>query len=622
MSRLPIYLSLCALLLSLVAACAQPAMSYKDDFTAYAADSDGFPAWDTDGVGWTMSGAAAAGGKFTVDTGGRSFAVCTKSARGRVQTIEATVTLTGTRGTDWKTAGVSLYDSPSNYWHLAFVESPDAAGKQRFVELQENYDGMWLAPSADKTRLTPLNNTSYAWQYDHPYRLRLEIAQDTIIGTLSELDGAERAKIGYKLDNLAVTEGQAALDCGGFVAQFADFKVDVTKAAPPKVQVAPTFSPFDAKGFAAIHGKATGYFHVEQLGGRWWLITPKGEGFYAVGTDHANFNAHWCEKLGYAPYHKNCVEKYNGSEEAWAQSTSGRLKSWNFNALGCGWSPGMKSQGLPRDEFIAFGSNFSSVDDICPKINWTGFPNVFSPKWEAYCDKLARRACTPLKDDPWVIGYFLDNELEWFGKNGKPWGLFDECLKKPAGHSGKEAAIKFLQGRYPTVAAFNAAWNLPLDNWDSLRKSVTGIESSTPRADADRLAFVRLIAERYFSVTNAAMKRADPSHINLGCRFAGFMPPGTIEVAGKYCDVVAVNYYGNVDLERGVSTDMPKVFADYAKRSNRPLMITEWSFPAYDSGLPCQNGAGQRVATQAEKARCYEIYQTALMQFPFMVGSN
>ena len=316
------------------------------------------------------------------------------------------------------------------------------------------------------------------------------------------------------------------------------------------------------------------------------------------------------------------MDKYNGSEEAWAQSTSGRLKSWNFNALGCGWSQGMKGKGLPRDEFISFGSHFSSLDDICPKVYWTGFPNVFSPKWEAYCDKMARRSCTPVKDDPWVIGYFLDNELEWFGKDGKPWGLFDECLKKPAGHSGKEALVKFLQGKYPTIAAFNAAWKVSYDSWDALRTDTKVIETSSSRADEDRLAFVKLIAERYFAVTNAAMKKADPNHINLGCRFAGFMPPGTMEVAGKYCDVVAVNYYGNVDLERGISTDMPKVFADYAKRCNRPMMITEWSFPAYDSGLPCQNGAGQRVATQAEKARCYEIYQTALMQFPFMVGSN
>ena len=31
----------------------------------------------------------------------------------------------------------------------------------------------------------------------------------------------------------------------------------------------------------------------------------------------------------------------------------------------------------------------------------------------------------------------------------------------------------------------------------------------------------------------------------------------------------------------------------------RPMIITEWSFPALDSGLPCKHGAGMRVDTQA-----------------------
>jgi hypothetical protein len=34
--------------------------------------------------------------------------------------------------------------------------------------------------------------------------------------------------------------------------------------------------------------------------------------------------------------------------------------------------------------------------------------------------------------------------VKWFGKDGKPWGLFDECLEKPRGHSAKNAAIVFL----------------------------------------------------------------------------------------------------------------------------------------------------------------------------------
>jgi hypothetical protein len=50
--------------------------------------------------------------------------------------------------------------------------------------------------------------------------------------------------------------------------------------------------------------------------------------------------------------------------------------------------------------------------------------------------------------------------------------------------------------------------------------------------------------------------------------------------------------------------------------------MSEWSFPALDAGLPCRGGAGQRVPTQRDRARCYAIYQRALLGMPFMVGSD
>lgn len=612
-----------ALLLCLSAAFAQNAGTFRDDFSAYPADSDGSPAWETDSVGWSVAPPGqGTGGRLRAECGGRSFAVFAKSPRGRVQIIEATLSVSSTLNGNWKTAGLAVYRDDANYWHLALVESPDADGSKHFIELQESYAGQWLATSGETTRLTMVENQGYAWENNHPYRLRIELGQDMIRGTVSELDGTLRGRIAYKLDNpKLVNAGSAALDCAGFVADFSDFRVDVAQAAPPAPPKAKAvFPPFTAKGISAIAEKPTGYFRVKQINGRWWLITPKGEGFYAVGTDHASYNAHWCEKLGYAPYHKNCEAKYGG-EEPWALSTAQRLKDWNFNALGCGWSPGMKGKGLPRDEFVSFGSAFAKTDNIAQPINWTGFPNVFSPKWPTYCDKRAKAYCGALKADPWIIGYFLDNELEWFGKNGKPWGLFDEAMKKPADHTAKVAVVEFLKAKYPSIADFNTAWKTSFADWNAV-SAAEALVSVTPEADRDRLGFIALIAEKYFSITNAAMKKYDPNHLNLGCRFAGITPPGAIEICGKYCDIVSVNYYGHVDLQRQVSTDMPKIFADYAARCKRPMMITEWSFPAYDSGLPCLHGAGQRVATQAEKALAYKVYQTALMSFPFMVGSN
>ena len=93
----------------------------------------------------------------------------------------------------------------------------------------------------------------------------------------------------------------------------------------------PGIPPFPESNSDA-RGRATGFFHVEKMGNIWWFIDPAGSGFYAVGTDHINFNGHPCEKLGYSPYQVSNMTRYGGIE-AWADSTLSRLKSWGFNTV-------------------------------------------------------------------------------------------------------------------------------------------------------------------------------------------------------------------------------------------------------------------------------------------------
>ena len=56
--------------------------------------------------------------------------------------------------------------------------------------------------------------------------------------------------------------------------------------------------------------------------------------------------------------------------------------------------------------------------------------------------------------------------------------------------------------------------------------------------------------------------------------------------------------------------------------AGKPLMITEWFFPALAIGLPCTHGAGMRVSTQGQRAACFSHFQTLMFSLPFMVGSN
>ncbi len=143
-----------------------------------------------------------------------------------------------------------------------------------------------------------------------------------------------------------------------------------------------------------------------------------------------------------------------------------RLTDWGFNTLGVGCSPSVRYRGLAHLEMLDLGTDFAAWDPITPKTTWTGFPNVFSPKFAAFCDKEARKRCAPERDDPWLIGYFIDNELEWHSWTGK--GLFADTFSKPAGNSAKQALLALLRRRHPTPADFNRAWGTAITDFAEL----------------------------------------------------------------------------------------------------------------------------------------------------------
>ncbi len=601
----------------LISACVtMGGFEHKDGFN-YPDGTEGEPTWSTDTVDWEVRD-----GKLVADGGGKTFSVLAAAPHGRRVTIEAVVTVDRRTGSNWAIAGVAVRRDGKNHWHLALVETPEAQGHKHFVELQELLEGKWLAADAKETKLTSTSRTghAFAWQYGRPYRLRIAMTPGGIEGTVAELDGTVRSKVGYKFDGKAVTSGRPALDCGGFVARFDDVVATLDYPVPAPPEPKPAIKPYTLKGFDGIRGKAMGFFYPKQIDGKWWLIDPKGLGFYMVGTDHISYYVHWCEKLGYPPYHRNMKAKH-GSEAAWADETAGRLKAWGFNTLPANHSALLRHRDFAHILWLGWGSGFSPIDDIVPKTTWTGVPNVFSPKWARHCDKRACAQCAPHKDDPWVIGYFIDNELEWYGKSHTTWGVFTEAWKKPADHSAKRAWLTFVRERVKDIKTFNAHWGTKLSSFDELANHTT---PAAPTCDAARdvaHGFLRLVVERYFKITTEAIRRHDPNHLVLGCRFAGGAPD-VWDIAGKYCDVVSLNTYPRIDVDRGVPAHYIRYLKQCHAKCGRPMMITEWSFPALDAGLPCKHGAGMRVDTQAQKTRCFEHYQTLLFSLPFMVGSN
>ena len=273
-------------------------------------------------------------------------------------------------------------------------------------------------------------------------------------------------------------------------------------------------------------------------------------------------------------------------------------------------------------ENLKLGMEFASYDGITPRTTWTGFPDVFSPKFERFCDKRALQLCDPVKKDPWIIGYFIDNELEWNRKTGN--GLFADTLAKEKDYPAKIALLDLIRKRHATIDSFNRAWKTGFRSFDDLESPVTVPNKiGTPEAQGDEDEYLALVAEKYFSIATRAIRKYDPNHLILGCRFAGRAPARVWAAAGKYCDVVSVNCYRTLDLATGVPSDrFDSEIDQWFTSAKRPMMVTEWAFPALDSGLPCTHGAGQRVPTQKDRSFLSGSFQKLLFSKNYVVGSD
>ena len=344
---------------------------------------------------------------------------------------------------------------------------------------------------------------------------------------------------------------------------------------------------------------ADGFWRVRQDGeGRWWAVSPQGRDTFLSGVDHVSFIGHPCEKTGTRRYLETNRRKY-GTKEKWAEATGKRLSEWGFNMLGAGCDPLLRTDDRAYTVYLDIGGQLAhraaahAIRHNPHGNPGEGFPDVFDPAWETECRRVAQEKCAPLKDDADLFGYFIDNELAWWGR-----------------------AVEFDSA----VGLFDCAASLPSGR-------VARCE-----AKGDKTEFLRRVAERYFSVAVDAIRAADPNHLVLGCRFAGLGGANRVvwETAGKFCDVVTFNNYPWADLDRNILFAGPgarnvrfaDAVAERATWTGRPLMVTEWSFPAIDAGMPCLHGAGQRMRTQAERTRATALCLRTFLSVPSMIGHS
>lgn len=430
------------------------------------------------------------------------------------------------------------------------------------------------------------------------------------------------------------------------------------KSAPQaKEQISPYYS---VSNVPSIKGRATGFFRLEQKeDGRWWIIDPEGNGFVSFAIDHCNYRGHYCSKFGYYLYRKNNDEKFKTEAEKaikvedkfaeavlnppayavkWGDETAARLRKWGFNAMGSTCDEQFIKRGFLFSPLLRMAQSFAKQGDaynIAPLAKHASsvFPNVFHPGFKEFCEKFAMENCAPKKNNPWYFGYYIDNELAWWGRSPRtlPVGIFNMVMKKNGDHTAKLALCAFLKQECDNdINKFNQVWKTEIASFDDIL-TMKSLPESTPEQIALKDGFLKLVAEKYFKTTTEAIRKADPNHLILGCRFAdihGGGSPNVWKTAGKYCDAITVNCYPAAQLDENCvyvsqtlsGETMDEAFKRIYSYTKRPMLVTEWSFPAVEENAPSTYGAGQRFKNQAERTQATSLFARTMLAQKFIVG--
>ena len=181
--------------------------------------------------------------------------------------------------------------------------------------------------------------------------------------------------------------------------------------------------------------KATGFFRTEKVGGKWWLVDPDGHVFFSLGITAVYA---WTQTLatGREKYFEwlpnslakswrnddklvdfmveNLMKKYGANWKAsFADMTHRRFRAWGVNTIG-NWSHEY-IWGLRRTPYVATIDPSSRKRMVIGKKKGIGanVPDVCSPQFAMDVREQLQKLSVKIKDDPWCIGVYVDNELDW-----------------------------------------------------------------------------------------------------------------------------------------------------------------------------------------------------------------
>ncbi|MBI2299962.1 MAG: beta-galactosidase [Armatimonadetes bacterium] len=388
--------------------------------------------------------------------------------------------------------------------------------------------------------------------------------------------------------------------------------------------------------------EATGSFRVEQVAGKWWLVTPGGHLFFSMGMDCVRWHNDtilerrdaWLEwkptpesefkpffgRIGrvvignvkegatFNFYGANLLRKYGPEWQAkWRDTTLARLRSWGFNTI-ANWSDPDVYRGAKVAHVVTTGVGGNHRRLASGADYWGLMHDPFDPQFAVDARQAVDAVAPLIRDNPWCIGLFVDNELSWGSTESR--GLALGALNAAADQPAKLALLEDLKRKYETVDRLNDAWGTTCASWEAILAEKSAPKSLTPACKADLDAFLFSLAKQYFAVVRDAVKAVSPRTLYLGCRFA-WSSQAAIRAAAEVCDVVSFNIYQRrLDPGRW----------GFTSTLGKPCIIGEFHFGALDRGM-FHTGLVP-TKDQADRAQHYIDYLHSVADLPAFVGCH
>ena len=347
-----------------------------------------------------------------------------------------------------------------------------------------------------------------------------------------------------------------------------------------------------------------GYFRIgKSTQGQWWFLDPENKPFYYRGVCAVNRAGAAGGRNAKPKKYAITVDKkydYLTSPDSFVNACINKMNSLGFNALGAWATEEFYNKGLPFTEILEF---FKEPPFLPSLTNKEGLPDIFHPDWLVAIDRKARALCSPLRTSKQLIGYFTDNEIG-FGKAddfgldlGFNAGQFDfsllrQILGMKTGEPSFEIAWDFILKRHDnSFEKLSDAWMVKISKKEDI-KQLNDSKTSFPGKEfnEDAKAFVKLYADRYFELAYKTIRRYDPNHLVLGCRFGAPPPTDILDAIMPWTDVISANNYQPILYER---------YDTIYKYSGLPLLIGEfsWNTDLYKK-VPFQDESTQSLSVK------------------------